>query len=92
MVDILLSYVFSTNPYTPIHDIEENKPTKDNTRVSHYTRYNLLSENCNTLINDLIRRTDNDEVIQRMGYRISPNKTYEELAKYYEHIYEHIEE
>lgn len=80
--------VFLPGDYSSIHDIEENKPTEDNTCVSHYTRYNLLAENCNTLINDLIRRTDNDEVIQRMGYRIFPNKTYEALAKYYEHIEE----
>lgn len=46
----------------------------------------MFNDNCNTFIIDLIRKSGNEEVIDRIDYNIIPNETYKELCRYYNHV------
>ena len=79
-----MAAVFLPGDYSSIHDTKyvPNKKEFDTT----IEKYNLLYHNCNTFIIDLIRDSGNEEVINRIGYDIIPDQTYNRLSEYYKKI------
>ena len=76
--------VFLPGDYSSIHDTKYVPDGQDfNTDRE---KYNLLYHNCNTFIIDLIRDSGNEEVINRIGYDIIPDQTYNRLSEYYRYL------